>query len=155
MMSCSSNISSHITKHLSLASGQCVPSLSGGLCWHPSPVCLTFFWLPFQGQLWGPAFPLLWEFVPTFVSGFVCAFLHLFPLGLSAAVGTAGSSPYSGAGGDVTRASGEQLQGAVSCPHQPRRALQPWGSPVGTRYIVDGQNHLIPSHPSPAWQQQL
>lgn len=80
--------------------------------------------------------------LPTFVSGFVCAFPQVFPLGLSAAVGTAGSSPCSGVSGDVPRASAEQPQGAGSCPHQPRRSLQPWGSPGGSGFIVEGQNHL-------------
>lgn len=56
-------MSSHISKFLSVASEQSVLLLSGSpsmslRCW------LVFFWLPFQDQLCGPAFSLLWEPCP-------------------------------------------------------------------------------------------
>lgn len=75
----------------------------------------------------------------TFVSGFVCAFAQVFPLGLSEQWAlTAGCSPCSGASSDVL----VPLQGALSCPHQLRRSWQPWGFPGGTGHVVQGQNNL-------------
>lgn len=105
--------------------------------------CVSHFLLtPFSWPALGTCFPTALGIMATFVAGFVCPYLQDFPLGLSAAVSSAGWSSRSGAGSDVTCASAELLQGAVRCPHQPRRSLQPWGSPMGTGHIVEGQDHL-------------